>query len=244
MSKTINSYYFAGGGGSGGLTDGSALLSVTVPTGSTVTATKSGVTLVPSLWLSGADSSTEIALFVFAPAQIDANNPWTITATDGTATAVDTVIVATNMEYEITLVYERVLFYNGITDAELVSFDAVSGASIGTEITTTINTATGNYWVSTNQLVIPANYSQLKFEIKTREVYSVYPSLFGLLNAKPVSGSYNSQTPKCVAYGSISTTSSDYSVFTVNISQYAGLSYYIGMVSVSTSNTRKIWLSN
>lgn len=102
MSLVFN---MVGGGSGGGLTDGSALLSVTVPADSTVTATKSGVTLVPSLWLSGADASTEIALFVFAPAQIDASNPWTITATDGTNTASTKILISSNKEYEAKLSY-------------------------------------------------------------------------------------------------------------------------------------------
>lgn len=102
MSLVFN---MVGGGSGGGLTDGSALLSVTVPTGSTVTATKSVVTLQPSLWLSGADSSTEVALFTFIPAQFDSVNPWTITATLGSDTASDTVLITTNQQYEVEISY-------------------------------------------------------------------------------------------------------------------------------------------
>ena len=97
-------------GGSGGLKDGSAILSVTVPAGSTVTASKGGVTLQPSLWLSGADSSTEIALFTFLPAQFDSVNPWTVTATDGTSTASDTVIISTNKQYSVDISFDYYLF--------------------------------------------------------------------------------------------------------------------------------------
>lgn len=101
MSKTINSYYFTGGGG--GLDAGSALLSVTVPSGYTVTATKDGITVLPSLWLAGEDASTSVALIVFAQSQFDSTNPWTITATDGTGTTTDTILIATNREYELNL---------------------------------------------------------------------------------------------------------------------------------------------
>lgn len=111
MSLVFN---MVGGGSGGGLTDGSALLSVTVPADSTVTATKSGVTLMPSLWLAGADASTEIALFVFTPAQIDAINPWTITATDGTYTAAKPVLIATNTEYEAEIHYRLYIIKDGL----------------------------------------------------------------------------------------------------------------------------------
>lgn len=100
-------------GGGGGLADGSALLSVTVPAGSTVTATKNGATITPALWLSGTDASTEVALFVFTPAQFDSVNPWTITATDGANTVSKTVLITTNKGYELRLKYPIYLYNRG-----------------------------------------------------------------------------------------------------------------------------------
>ena len=101
------------GGGGGGLADGSALLSVTVPAESTVTATKNGATVTPSLWLLGTDASTEVALFAFTPAQFDSATPWTITATLGEDSASDTVLITTNKEYEIVLSYAYYFYKNG-----------------------------------------------------------------------------------------------------------------------------------
>ena len=94
-----------GRGGSGGPTAQDAILLATFPAGSTVSATKSGVTVTPTLWVSAADSSLEAALFVFAPAQFDLTNPWTITATDGASTASQSVLITTNKEYEVTIEY-------------------------------------------------------------------------------------------------------------------------------------------
>lgn len=230
-------------GGGGKLKNTDAVLIVTVPTGSTVTATKGGTTLMPTMWVKAADTSLDCAIFSIPASKFDSTTPWTITATDGTNTASTTVLIATNKEYEITLAYERTLFYNGITDGELSSFDAVASATIGTEITTTNNLSTGNYWVSTNPLVIPAIYSKLNFEARASYIDNGYPMRLGLMTTKPVSGNYVDQQAKFVAYKTNGTTSSNYSVFTIDISQYAGLSYYIGMMSVSTSSTRKIWLS-
>lgn len=105
------------GGGGGGLAVGSALLSVTVPAGSTATATKNGVTITPSLWLAGADASTEVALFVFNSAQFDGTTPWTITATDGTHTASDTILITANREYEIELDYRFYIIKAGVVSS-------------------------------------------------------------------------------------------------------------------------------
>lgn len=105
MSKTINSYYYVGSGGGGGVSEQDAILMVTVPAGSSLTATKGGVTLTPSMWVSSSDSSLEKAMFVFSSSQFDAINPWTITATDGTNTASETVLITTNKEYEVTISY-------------------------------------------------------------------------------------------------------------------------------------------
>lgn len=143
MSLVFN---MVGGGSGGGLTDGSALLSVTVPTGSTVTATKSGVTLQPSLWLLGADASTEVALFVFTPAQFDATTPWTITATDGTNTASETVLITTNKEYEVTISYH---VPSGYQEVEYIVFP------VGAYIDTGLN---ANLGVFTEIKVSETNY--------------------------------------------------------------------------------------
>lgn len=103
-----------GGGGSGGPTAQDAILLATVQAGSTATATKNGVTVTPTLWVSAADSSLETALFVFTPAQFDNVNPWTITATDGTHTASETVLITSNKEYEVVISYRVPAEYQAV----------------------------------------------------------------------------------------------------------------------------------
>ena len=105
MSMTFN---MVGGGGSG-IPGNRAVLVARIPSGSTVTATKGGVTLTPMMWVSETYPDQDIALFVFTPAQFDSVNPWIITATDGTSTASKTVIIDSNKEYEVELTYT--LFY-------------------------------------------------------------------------------------------------------------------------------------
>ena len=102
MSLVLN---MVGGTGGAGLKDTDAVLIVTVPTGSTVTATKGGTTLTPTMWVKAADNTLDCALFVISPSLFDAQNPWTVTAMFGTDTASTTVIIDDNKEYEVTIEY-------------------------------------------------------------------------------------------------------------------------------------------
>ena len=101
------------GGGGGSLKDTDAILTVTVPTGSTVTATKGGVTLTPTMWVQAADNTLDCALFVIAPSMFDAVNAWTVTATLGAKTASDTITINTNKQYDLLIVMTLYLYDNG-----------------------------------------------------------------------------------------------------------------------------------
>ena len=101
------------GGGGGKLKNTDAVLVVTVPTGSTVTATKGGVTLTPTMWVKAADNNLDCALFVISPSMFDSQNAWTVTATLGTDSASDTVMISSNKQYDILLSYGVYLFNNG-----------------------------------------------------------------------------------------------------------------------------------
>ena len=100
-------------GGSGGLSPKNAVLVVTIPAGSTVTATKGTASLKPTLWTKGADSTLECAIFSVPASKFDSTTPWTITATDGTNTASTTVLITTNKEYEVTLSFALFIYNVG-----------------------------------------------------------------------------------------------------------------------------------
>ena len=106
------------GGGGGSLKDTDAILIVTVPTGSTVTMTKGGVTLTPTMWVQAADPTLDCALFVIAPSMFDAVNAWTVTATDGTSTASDTVIISTNKQYSVEISFYYLFRGDGVYTGE------------------------------------------------------------------------------------------------------------------------------
>lgn len=133
LTATANAIRFAGGtdssinfdmvnetgftsailGISRGPSSSEAILIVTVPTGSTITATKGGVTLVPTIWTHAADPTLDRALYVIPPSMFDSQNAWTVTATLGTDTASDTVLITTNSEYDLELSYTFWLYHRG-----------------------------------------------------------------------------------------------------------------------------------
>ena len=137
------------GGSGGALSASDAILVVTAPTGSTVTATKGGVTITPTIWVTAEDPTLDCAIFSIKPSLFDSVNPWTVTATLGTDTASDTVIIDDNKEYDLELSYSIELWNNG--DNYSVSggwqFGARSGSSSTRAITSTalVSYSTNNY---------------------------------------------------------------------------------------------------
>lgn len=109
-----NPLIFGGSGGGGGPSASDAILTVTVPTGSTVTATKGGTTLTPTMWVQAADATLDCALFVIPAAQFDATTPWTVTATLRTDSATATVLIDSNNQYDLELSYHYYLYNKGI----------------------------------------------------------------------------------------------------------------------------------
>ena len=109
MSLTFNMV----GGGGGKLKDTDAVLIVTVPTGSTVTAAKGGTTLTPTMWVKATDNTLDCAIFSIPASQFDSTTPWTVTATLGTQTASATVLISENAEYDLELSYSLYLYDNG-----------------------------------------------------------------------------------------------------------------------------------
>lgn len=99
MSLTLNMV----GGGGGGLKATDALLRVQAPAGSTVTITK-GTTTKTDLGHENADDHTVYDYyFIIHQSQFDSVNPWTVTATLGSDSTSDTIIIDTADEYNIVM---------------------------------------------------------------------------------------------------------------------------------------------
>lgn len=101
---------FVVGGSNSAIKPENAIIIAKVPTGSTVTATKSNISLSPTMWISAMEEDTDCALFVVPSKYFDSENPWTIISTDGEYTASDTVLINANKEYEVKLSYRFYLF--------------------------------------------------------------------------------------------------------------------------------------
>ena len=164
MSLTMN---MVGGGGSG-IPGNRAVLVARIPSGSTVTATKGGVVLTPMMWVSETYPDQDIALFVFTPAQFDSVNPWTITATDGTETASETVLITTNKEYEVELTYTLFYYKDGNLETAVTGgWDARTSATVFRSDRIEINTVPSGGDTRTNATTINkvrlADVSAIKF---------------------------------------------------------------------------------
>lgn len=109
MSLVLN--MVGGGGGSLSATD--ALLRVQAPAGSTVTITKGSTTKTDQGHENADDSTVYDYYFIIHQSQFDSTTPWTVTATLGTQTASDTVLISENAEYDIELSYGFYLYNNG-----------------------------------------------------------------------------------------------------------------------------------
>lgn len=141
------------GGSGGSLSASDAILVVTVPTGSTVTATKGGVTLTPTIWVTAADPTLDCAIFSIKPSLFDAQTPWTVTATLGTDTASNTVVIDSNKEYNLTLSFSINLYRTGVLDSRVIG-QKVFGGNGTVSLTNENNVLTAyNHYSSGNAAV-------------------------------------------------------------------------------------------
>ena len=95
-------------GGGGGLNVGRPLIHVNAPVGSTVTFTLSGLivkSITPDKAFTNSDGVT--ADYYYAN---PANGTYTVTSTQGAYSATDTVVVSENKQYDITILYQIMMF--------------------------------------------------------------------------------------------------------------------------------------
>lgn len=119
----------AGGGGSLQATD--AILRVIAPAGSTVTISKGGVTKSDLGHENAADTSLYDYYFIVHQSQFDSVNPWTVTATLGTDTASDTIIINSADEYDVELSFRYWFVRNGDLIKEFTTVGMKPSSSSG-----------------------------------------------------------------------------------------------------------------
>lgn len=213
-----------GGAGSGGPSVSDAILLVTAPAGSTVTATKGGVTLTPTIWVSAADPTLETALFVIGPGQFD-DTAWTIEARSGADTATDTVVINSAAQYVRALSYATYIFRAGY--GELIPLTTEKDGNnatieIGTGAITIVKVVDSNSRVVIKTgLLDLAAYSTLYLTFNLTSRYSYGPD-FGITSNDATTGTQN-----WVAHaGTITDITSGTRTMSVDISAYNG-SYYV-----------------
>ena len=167
--------------GSGGIPGNWAVIVARVPSGSAVTATKGSITLTPKMWVSEADPEKDIAIFTLTPAQFDANTPWTITATRGTDTASETVLVTSNKEYEVELTYTLFYYKDGNLETAVTGgWDGYASNTIFLTNRIEINTTSGDTRTNATTInkVSLADVSAIKFLLTCSTSWSTgYPKI-------------------------------------------------------------------
>ena len=179
--------------GGGGPSASDAILTVTVPTGSTVTMTKGGVTLTPTMWVHAADPTLDCALFVIAPAQFDSVNPWTITATLGTYTASDTVIISSNKQYDLALSYRLYIYNRGYINTTLTGGLTNSGYTYASTALTPATYNAENIYISSNNCagtsnaIDLTNYSTIYYVSRSQSTSTIRNPWLGVSSSKNLS---------------------------------------------------------
>ena len=224
------------GGSGGALSASDAILVVTVPTGSTVTATKAGVALTPTMWVTAADPTLDCAIFSIKSSLFDVANPWTVTATLGTNSASNTVTIDSNKQYDLELFYDYIFYDSGYMDNALACTN-VYGDN-GTQSLTNQNNALTIYndYTSGNQALTwftgiyekidVTDYSALELVVQSRTAYSNSRCAIGLFSTgtKYENMVWTAQVTLPTAAISSETT------YTVDISSISG-SFYAGLLN-------------
>ena len=237
-------------GGGGGPTASDAILTVKAPANSIVTMSKGNTTLTPTLWTTAADSGLECALFVIEPSLFDSQNAWTVTATSGSSTASDTVVIDDNLQYEMVLSFGLYLYANGVIETAVSGgFEAVKiNGSTGTWTITNANniltffdrftsgaTATTVLFRTVNKIAL-GTYTTLTLVVESLTTATQRPTVLGLFAADP-SGETNTWNNQAAALAEIPVSSSQETI-TINIASLSrSNTYYIGCGLYSRSGS-------
>lgn len=231
-----------GGGGSLKATD--AILRVQAPAGSTVTISKGGVTKSDAGHENADDHTVYDYYFIIHQSQFDSINPWTVTATDGTETASDTIIIDSADEYDVYLEYTFYLFKSG--RGAIVEFGYTNnGTDVVTEITTahikqTCNNSSHQGSTYTENKIDWTPYKTLHVLLKcTYEPYN--NSNFGLrIN---LTNTYHqapsTQNPTAVTSKGIDVTA-DFKEYTIDLTNI-NAEYYLNIWGIGTWECTYIW---
>lgn len=230
-------------GGGGGPTASDAILTVIVPTGSNVTATKGGVTLLPTIWTTAQDVSKDCALFIIPSSLFDSQNSWTVTASLSGDTATETVTIDSNKQYDMELAYVTWLYKAGNTYDSLTGGWALAAAS--GSATYANNTTDGQMEVVVADVSSFQCYLHTVSKVDVTNYSKLYCRVKNITNKEMrlCITSVNSRDASIVA-GTLIQNASDFTEFNLDVSTYVG-SYYIGFRNQARAATwcvNAVWL--
>lgn len=218
--------------GGGGPTTSDAVLTVTAPAGSTVTATKGSVILTPTMWVKADDNTFEYALFVISSNLFDAVNAWTVSATKDGKNVSKTVTIDSAEEYDVLLDYTLYLFKEGSglnSDYSYVTSDTESSSDRVTTVTLdtfTIKRANGTYaYLTFTPAIDMSKYGQMCIEAATTSVGQWGGYFEGLVASPPTSNP--STNDYYLTYKQLSNNAAR-ALYTLDISNYSDL-YYVSV---------------
>ena len=231
----------------GGLSDSNAILRVTVPTGSAVTASKGGVTKFAKMWTQNADNTLDTAIIQIPAGSFD-SNPWTVTATLGGNTATGSVVINSSDEYDVTLMYSYYLVDsgsltgNGIT--KLKTSNTIAQNTGYVRFTDTTNNTLGIF--SSTNAVDLTNFRTLKITVNGSSSFSYGGNnnvpVICIGSTRPTSSGGSSDVTGITAYTKLGTgTNVDIAAgtYTLDVSSYSGL-YYFALCASGISNAKFI----
>ena len=242
MSLTLNMV----GGGGGGLAATDALLRVQAPAQSTVTITKGAVTKSDAGHENADDHTVYDYYFIIHQSQFDSVNAWTVTATDGTDTATDTVIIDAADEYDVALNYYFWLYKDGVMETT-VSGGLTAAATGGTGGTITFNadnitiTGQGNSSSGPNRTVCTVNTMDLTNYSKiVAEFTSSKDGFMGATTNRSTPYSWGVRTAQNTTTGTAVTVEADCSSATTG--WYVGFGYNGAANAASYITLTKLYL--
>lgn len=261
LTVTANGTYTASGGvdgyspvtvnvsGGGGLSNTDAVLIVSAPTGSTITAAKGVTTLTPTIWVQSADNTMDTAIFAVPASTFDAN-AWTVTATLGADSASDTVVINSNEEYEIELIYKYWIFRSGVGEAVPLTTNRQTNGTISigtTEITVSYTSSTNGGVCCYNTATIDASgFSTLHVIATITDSFSTanWRGMAFAATSTPNASDANTNT-KYVAktYTALGGVETDNMVDLTSLSSSELASLYVGYRGVNKGTITNIYLT-
>lgn len=177
-------------GGGGGLQGTDAILRVIAPAGSTVTISKGGVSKSDLGHENAIDPTLYDYYFIIHQTQFDSINAWTVTATIGTATASDTIIIDSADEYDMTLLVLYIVQNGFVQTGWIAHLAGISSGAI----------SQGDGYLEHTVPKVGSSYSQLYFTPK-----HTFPSFHYLVYDGQQKG-YWYNNPPCPSFGVATST--------------------------------------